>query len=257
MKSRIPTPADGIVWVTGASAGIGRELAVQFAQAGWRVAVSARRRAELETLAAQFPGRIIVAPLDITDIAAVRGAVAAIETEAEARIVRAVLNAGTYLRDTAGDFDMEKFRAQVEVNLVGTANCLASLLPGLLAARLGQIGIVGSLAGLNGLPGSITYSTTKAGLLAMCESLKFDFDRAGLAISAILPGFVKTPLTAKNKFPMPFLMEVEEACRRIIAGLDAGKFIIAFPGALALPMRLLRSLPSPLYFRLVSRFTKW
>jgi short-subunit dehydrogenase len=250
-------PADGVAWVTGASSGIGREVAVQLARAGWTVGVSARRRPELESLAALYPDKIIVAPADITDIAAVREAVALIERQSGRPVVRAILNAGTYLRDTAPDFDVARFTTQVEVNLLGTANCLAAVMPQMIAARRGQIGVVASLAGLAGLPGAVTYSTTKAGLLAMCQSLKFDLDRAGVGISAILPGFVKSPLTAQNTFPMPLLMEVEDAAAVILRGLDRGRFIIAFPGGLAWPLRFLRTLPAAVYFAAVGRFTKW
>jgi short-subunit dehydrogenase len=145
----------------------------------------------------------------------------------------------------------------MDVNLFGTSACLAAIMPNMLAAKRGQIGIVGSLAGLSGLPGAVTYSSTKAALLAMAQSLKFDFARAGLTISYIAPGFVKTPLTAKNEFPMPFLMAVEDAARTILKGLNAGTFLIAFPGRLAWPLRLLRILPAPVYFWLMSRATKW
>jgi short-subunit dehydrogenase len=131
------------------------------------------------------------------------------------------------------------------------------LLPRLLAAKRGQIGIVGSLAGLSGLPGSLTYSTTKAGLIGMAESLNFDCRKAGVALSIILPGFVKTPLTAKNTIPMPLLMEVTDAGRAILRGLDTGQFVIAFPGGLAWPLRFLRILPAWLYFPLVAKATKW
>jgi short-subunit dehydrogenase len=161
------------------------------------------------------------------------------------------------LRDTGTDFDVARFKVQVDVNLVGTANCIAALLPRLLAAKHGQIGIVGSLAGLSGLPGSVTYSTTKAGLIAMAQSLNFDCRKVGVGMSMILPGFVKTPLTDKNTIPMPYLMEVKDAARVILRGLDAGRFIIAFPGPLAWPLRFLRILPAPLYFALVARGTKW
>jgi NADP-dependent 3-hydroxy acid dehydrogenase YdfG len=253
---KIPTPADGIAWVTGASSGIGREVAAQLAAAGWKVAISARRREELESLAAAYPGKMTVWPLDITDTATVAATVAGIEAGGQP-IARAILNAGTYLRDTAGDFDIEKFKTQIDVNLLGTANCLAAIMPGMLARRGGQIGIVASLAGLSGLPGAVTYSTTKAGLIAMAESLKFDLDKAGAGISVILPGFVKTPLTDKNTIPMPFLMEVADAARVMLKGLDAGTFLIAFPGQLAWPLRFLRILPAPLYFALVKRGTKW
>jgi len=253
----IPTPTDGIAWVTGASSGIGREVAAQLAAAGWTVAISARRPDELASLAALHPGKMIIATLDITDEAAVKAAVTKIESEAGLPIVRAILNAGTYLRDTAPDFDSEKFKTQIDVNLLGTAHCLAAIMPQMLAAKRGQIGIVASLAGLAGLPGAVTYSTTKAGLLAMAQSLKFDLDRANVGISVILPGFVKTPLTDKNKFPMPYLMEVADAAKTMIAGLDRDKFLIAFPAGLAWPLRFLRILPAPVYFALVSRGTKW
>jgi len=145
----------------------------------------------------------------------------------------------------------------MDVNLLGTANCLAAIMPAMLAAKRGQIGIVSSLAGLAGLPGAVTYSSTKAALLAMAQSLKFDFDRNHCSISVILPGFVKTPLTDKNEFPMPLLMEVADAARDTLRGLNAGSFLIAYPAGLAWPLRFLRTLPAPLYFALVSRATKW
>jgi short-subunit dehydrogenase len=254
--NKIPTPADGVAWVTGASSGIGREVAVQLAQAGWTVAVSARRREELEALASAYPGKMLVFPVDITDTAAVAAAVAGIEAQGRP-IARAVLNAGIYIRDTAPDFDVEKFKAQIDVNLVGTANCLAAVMPLMLARQGGQIGIVGSVAGLNGLPAAVTYCTTKAGLIAMAESLKFDLDRAGVGISMILPGFVKTPATAGNAYPMPYLMEVDAAVRALLKGLDAGKFFIAFPWQLAWTLRFLRILPNSVYTGIMKRQTGW
>jgi short-subunit dehydrogenase len=254
--NRIPTPVDGVAWVTGASSGIGREVAVQLANAGWTVAISARRRGELDSLAATHPGKMLVFPLDITDTAAVAEAVAAIEAQGRP-IARAILNAGIYIRDTAPDFDVKKFKAQVDVNLVGTANCLAAVMPLMLARRGGQIGIVGSVAGLNGLPAAVTYCTTKAGLIAMAQSLKFDLDRAGVWISLILPGFVKTPATARNPYPMPFLMEADDAVKALLKGLDRGKFLIAFPWQLAWTLRFLRLLPSGAYFAIMKRQTGW
>jgi short-subunit dehydrogenase len=256
MTTTIPQPADGIAWVTGASSGIGRELAIQLAATGWRVAISARRAPELEALAAEHPG-MIAAPLDITDTDAVNATVARIEAQSGAKIVLVILNAGTYLRDTADTFDLAKFKTQIDVNLTGTANCLAAILPGMLAAKRGQIGIVASLAGLAGLPGAVTYSTTKAGLIAMAQSLKFDGDRNKIAISAICPGFVKTPLTAKNEFEMPYLMEVEDAGKVILDGLKANRFLIAFPAQLAWPLKILRALPAPIYFYALAKSTKW
>jgi NADP-dependent 3-hydroxy acid dehydrogenase YdfG len=252
----VVTAADGVAWVTGASSGIGREVAVQLAQSGWTVAVSARRGDELAALAAAHPG-MVAAPVDITDEAAVLAAVKRIETQTGRHVVRAVLNAGVYIRDTAPDFSVRHFKTQVDVNLLGTANCLAAVMPGMLARRQGQIGLISSVAGLNGLPGAVTYSATKAALISMAQSLKFDLDKANVGISVILPGFVKTPATAGNTYPMPLLMEVADAARAILRGLDAGRFTIAFPAGLAWPLRILRMLPAPAYFWLVARATKW
>ena len=247
----VPKPADGIVWITGASSGIGLALAEAHLARGWRVGVTARREPELQALAVRFPGRVIVAPADVTDPDAVRHAVATIE--AEQTIARAILNAGTYERDTAETFEAARLRRQVELNLIGTAICLEAVMPGMIARKAGQIGLVASLAGLAGLPGSVSYSTTKAGMIAMAESLKFDLDKHGVAISAICPGFVKTPLTANNRFPMPFLMEVDDAAKTIVNGLDANRFLIAFPEGLARPLRILRSLPHSVFFPLIAR----
>jgi NAD(P)-dependent dehydrogenase (short-subunit alcohol dehydrogenase family) len=253
----IPTAKDGIAWVTGASTGIGREVASQLAAAGWTVAVSARSQAGLDSLAALHPGRMIPLALDVTDTKAVAAAFAAIQAQAGRPVVRAIFSAGTYLHDTARTFDIEKFKTQLDVNLTGTANCLAALLPEFLRRRSGQIGLISSLSGLSGLPGAVSYSTTKAGLMAFGESLNFDLRKAGIGMSVILPGFVKTPLTDKNEFPMPFLMEVDDAARAILRGLDAGSFLIAFPGKLAWPLRFMRLLPASIYFPLMAKATKW
>ncbi|MGC8531908.1 MAG: SDR family NAD(P)-dependent oxidoreductase [Acidiphilium sp.] len=248
------TPSDGIAWITGASSGIGLAVAQAHLAAGWRVGVTARREPELQALAAQHPGRVIVAAADVTDAEAVRAATAKIT--AEGKIARAILNAGTYERDTAETFEAARLQRQVALNLIGTAHCLEAVMPGMIERRRGQIGLVASLAGLAGLPGSISYSTTKAGMIAMAESLKFDLDQHGVAISAICPGFVKTPLTAKNSFPMPFLMEVDAAAQAIMKGLARDQFLIAFPEGLARPLRILRSLPYAAFFPLVARGTK-
>ncbi len=253
----VTTPADGIAWVTGASSGIGREVAAQLVIGGWTVAISARREADLQSLAAEHPGKMIVAPLDITDEPAVRAAIARITGESGRPIARAVLNAGNYIRDTAPDFDVAKFKSQMDVNLLGTANCLAALMPDMMARRRGQIAIVASVAGLNGLPGAVTYSATKAALISMAQSLKFDLDKAGVAICVVLPGFVKTPATAGNTYDMPYLMEVADAAREIMNGMDGGNFLIAFPWQLAWPLRFLRLLPPPLYFWAMAKATKW
>ena len=246
--------SDGIVWITGASSGIGLAVAQAHLAAGWKVAITARRETELQILADQHPGQMIVAAADVTDADAVRQAVATIS--ARGTIARAILNAGTYERDTAETFEAARLQRQVALNLIGTAHCIEAVMPGMIARRRGQIGLVASLAGLAGLPGSVSYSTTKAGLIAMAESLKFDLNRHHVGISAICPGFVKTPLTAKNDFPMPFLMEAKDAATAILNGLARDRFLIAFPEGLSRPLRILRSLPYGAFFPVIARGTK-
>ena len=250
-------PEDGIAWVTGASSGIGLALAEALVGRGWRVGVTARREVALAELAAKHPGKIFAGAADITDAEGVRQAIARIEAAAAAPIVRAILNAGAYRRDSAGTFTAAGLEGQMQVNLLGTAHCLEAILPGMIARRRGQIGIMASLAGLAGLPGSVSYSATKAALVAMAQSLKFDLDEAGVAISVICPGFVKTPLTEGNRFKMPYLMAAEDAAAASLRGLDANRFLIAFPDRLAWPMRFARLLPAPAFFPVIRRNAGW
>jgi NAD(P)-dependent dehydrogenase (short-subunit alcohol dehydrogenase family) len=248
-------PADGLAWITGASSGIGRQLARELVGHGWIVAATARREAELAALAAEAPGRIVAAPADVTDVRAVAAAVHRVQTETGRPIALAVLNAGTYLHDSAERFDLDAFIRQTQVNVIGTATALAAVMPAMIARGAGQLAIVSSVAGYRGLPRAIAYSATKAALIAMAESLKFDLDRAGVMVNVVNPGFVRTPLTDRNDFPMPFLLPVEEAARRIADGLARGRFEVAFPRRFAAILKLMRILPYALYFPLVARMT--
>lgn len=248
-------PADGLAWITGASSGIGRQLARELAARGWTVAGTARREAELAALAAEAPGRIVAAPADVTDARAVAAAVQRAEAETGRPIALAVLNAGTYTPESAERFDLDAFIRQVQVNVIGTATALAAVMPAMIARRAGQVAIVSSVAGYRGLPRAIAYSASKAALIAMAESLRFDLDRAGVMVNVVNPGFVRTPLTDRNDFPMPFLLPVEEAAKRIADGLARGRFEVAFPRRFAAILKLLRSLPYALYFPLVARMT--
>ncbi|WP_114374610.1 SDR family NAD(P)-dependent oxidoreductase [Elioraea thermophila] len=258
-EGRQPRPArpeDGLAWITGASSGIGRQLALELVRRGWTVAVTARRAEELARLAAEAPaGRILPAPADVTEPEAVAQAVREVETRGGRPIALAVLNAGTYLPDSAEGFDLAAFTLQVKVNVLGTANALAAVMPAMIARRGGQVAIVSSVAGYRGLPRAIAYGATKAALIAMSESLKFDLDRTGVMINLVNPGFVKTPLTDKNDFPMPFLIPVERAAERIADGLARGRFEIAFPWRFVAILKTLRVLPYALYFPLVGLTT--
>jgi short-subunit dehydrogenase len=243
------------VWITGASMGIGESLARRLAQDGAEVVASARSAERLAALAGGSGGRIVAWPVDITDRAAVCRAVERIEAE-RGPIDVAVLNAGTHQPVSAAEFTARGLHDLMEINVMGTAACLEALMPRMIARGRGRIAVVASVAGYRGLPTSAYYGATKAALINLTESLKFDLDRAGVTIQLIDPGFVRTPLTDRNEFPMPFLVSAELAADRIAAGLRSNRFEIAFPRLFVWILKVLRSLPYALYFPLVGRGTR-
>jgi NADP-dependent 3-hydroxy acid dehydrogenase YdfG len=218
--------------------------------------VSARTAEDLESLSADGPaGRIHPYPLDVTDEALTERTIEVIEAEL-GPIDLAVLNAGTHIPVTVDNFAVEPFRRLVETNLMGTVNGLANLIPRFVARRRGHIAVVGSVAGYRGLPTSAAYGATKAGLINMCEALKPDLERHGVRLSLVNPGFVETPLTDKNDFPMPFLIPVEEAVAHIVRGLNSSAFETAFPRRFVCVMKLLRILPDRLFFFVTRRMIR-
>jgi NADP-dependent 3-hydroxy acid dehydrogenase YdfG len=248
--------SERIVWITGASSGIGRAVALEMARDGWRVVASARRQEELDDLAAEGPaGRITGLAVDVTDLEATRAAVARIEAEI-GPIDRAILAAGTHIPTAASDFKPEDFRTLVEVNVMGVVHATAAVLPGFKRRRAGHLVVVASIAGYRGLPTAAGYGATKAALINYTEAMKFDLDELGVKTQLVCPGFVRTPLTDKNPFPMPFLMEVEDAARAMVKGMDGGGFEITFPKRFTVLVRLVSRLPYALYFALVRRGTK-
>ena len=255
-------PGEERVWITGASSGIGRATALRFVRAGAIVLASGRDAAALDRLradaaAAAGPGHgeVRCHSVDVTDRAAVLQAVSEIEA-ADGPIDRAILNAGTYEPVAAAAFDATSFDRQFAVNVGGTVNCLQALLPAMRARRQGQIAIVGSLSGYRGLPRASAYGASKAALMRIAESLRQDQHDAGLDIRLISPGFVRTPLTDRNDFAMPFLMAADAAAERIHRGLVRGRrFEIAFPRRFAALVRLGSIMPYGLYFPLVRKVT--
>lgn len=253
------SPADGVAWITGASTGIGRATALELARRGWTVCASARTLDTLEKLAgdaAGLAGRIVAHPCDVTDEDAVMRCVEGIEA-VHGPIALAFLNAGIAPYVRAGDLDVEAFRKAFAVNLFGPVHGLAALLPRMRTRGRGQIGVNGSIAGYAGLPRAAAYGATKAAVIHMCEALKYDTDLMGVTLQLVNPGFIDTPLTRQNDFPMPFLMKEEEAGRRVVEGFASGGFEITFPRRLAWILKAFNLLPYPAYFWLVSRGTGW
>ncbi|QEQ95339.1 SDR family NAD(P)-dependent oxidoreductase [Neptunomonas concharum] len=235
------------VWITGASQGIGEALSLEYASQGYHVYASARSTGSLHALAqhaTQLKGEITPLPLDITDSSAVNIALHSIDTPIDI----AILNAGTHRPQSAVGFQCEDLRQLMELNLLGTGNCLEHLIPIMLQQTKGQIAIVASLAGYRGLPDASGYGATKAALINLAESLKLDLENQGIDIRIINPGFVKTPLTDKNTFPMPDLMNADSAAKSIRKGLQGKQFEVRFPWRFATVMGFLRWLPASLYF---------
>lgn len=237
------------VWITGAGSGIGEALALALAGQGWQVFASGRRADVLQDLAARSE-LITAIPLDVTHAQDVEKAVAEMPA-----LDLAVLNAGTHRPTPASDFKASEVRALVETNLLGLANCVAALLPGMLERKSGHLVLVGSVAGYRGLPTAAGYAASKAGVIAMAEALKLDLDGRGVKLQLVSPGFVDTPLTRQNPFPMPDIISAEQAAGMIIRGLDRDLFEISFPRRFALSMKLLRLLPDRLFFPLIHKVT--
>lgn len=240
----------GCAWITGGGSGIGRALALYMAREGWQVAISGRREEplrETRELAAGARGAIEIFPADVTDHAGLLRTVPAIEA-AFGPLDMVVLNAGTYDPEREKRFSVELFREVMDVNFMGVVHGIDAVLPGMRQRRRGQIVIVSSVAGYSGLPMAAAYGASKAALINMAESLRLDLQADGIQVTLVNPGFVKTPLTDQNSFPMPFLMDADEAARKMYAGIRSGAFEVTFPKALAVPLKIMRSLPYALYF---------
>ncbi len=248
-----------VAWCTGAGKGIGRSLALELAQRGWVVAASSRTVSDLDQLAddakQRSRGRIFPYPLDVVDATANERTAAAIRADLGA-IDLAVLNAGTHIPVNARNFSVEPFRTLLETNILGVVNGIAAVLPQMRERASGHIAVVASVAGYCGLPSAAAYGATKAALITMCEALKPELDTMGIAISVVNPGFVRTPLTDKNPFPMPFLIDADVAARRIADGLARGRFEVAFPWPMVTLLKLLRTLPYPLFFAITRRLMR-
>lgn len=241
-----------VAWITGASSGIGRALAVLMQADGWTVVASARRADVLADLRGTDGPPIVPLPLDVTDAAAVAQAVRRIRTEV-GPIDTAVLSAGTYVPMRAREFSARVVHDTLTLNTMGVAHCLESLLPGMLERGSGRIVAVASLAGYRGMPTSAAYGASKAAVIHMLEALQPELAGTGVVLQVANPGFVRTPLTDRNTFPMPFRMEVEDAVAALYAGMQTARFEIVFPRSFALLLKVARLLPIGLYLRLMRR----
>ncbi|MEN3156977.1 SDR family NAD(P)-dependent oxidoreductase [Alkalimonas sp. NCh-2] len=233
--------------ITGASSGIGRQLALDYARAGWQVLAVARSTDALEALAAQHDGiRPVVADLTrAEDIAALCQGIA----ESGQPLDLAVLNAGTCIYVDAGDLQLPDFEQTFAINFFAIVRLSAALLPLLQQSKQGRLALVSSLAHYFPFTRAEAYGASKAAVSYFADSLRVDWADKGVAVTLIEPGFVDTPLTQKNDFAMPFLLSVDDASQRMLTGLSKGKPRIRFPKRLVWSLNLLRLLPYPLRIR--------
>ncbi|MEM7753558.1 MAG: SDR family NAD(P)-dependent oxidoreductase [Pseudomonadota bacterium] len=232
-------------WLVGASQGLGRSVAHELSRKGVEVILSARDGDALEELAAELPGKSVVVPIDVSDSENVAAA-----AEAAGGIDGMVFLAGVYWPMTAAEFDGDKAAMMLDVNLTGAARVLGHVLPGMIERDTGHIVLTGSLSGFRGLPGANGYGASKAGMMSMAETLYADLRTSGIDVQLINPGFIKTRLTDKNEFTMPFIMEADAAARLFVDHMQGDEFARNFPRHFGALFRLSQFLPDWLYYRM-------
>lgn len=253
LNPRIDNWQGQVVWLVGASTGIGRALAEQLHRQGAQVVVSARNAATLAEFERQFSGSVGL-PLDATDRSAMQAAMRRI-LALYGRLDLAMYCAGHYKAQRAQAFDLNEMLKHQHINVTGALHLLDVVLPVFTQQRQGHLSLVSSVAGFRGLPQGLAYGPTKAALINLAETLYLDLKPLGVGVSLINPGFVETPLTAQNQFKMPALISPQEAAAAILKGWARGQFEIHFPKRFTLWMKALRHLPYSLYFSVVRRFT--
>jgi len=232
-------------WVVGASAGLGRAVAGELSKRGCEVVLSARDNKARVALADELPGKASVVPVDVSDSLSVAEA-----AEKAGEIDGMIFLAGLYWPMKGQAFDGEKAAAMLDVNLTGAARVLGHVLPPMIERDRGHIVLTGSLSGFRGLPGAVGYGASKAGIMSLAETLYADLRATGVDIQLVNPGFIKTRLTDKNDFSMPFIMEAEEAGRLFVEHMQGNDFARNFPRHFGAMFRLGQFLPDWLYYRI-------
>ena len=244
-----------VIWITGASSGIGKALAIKFAENNWLVAASARRESLLNELK-QINQNIHPFPLDVTEIDKCK-LIAKKIIDQLGGIDICVFGTGMHDPKSEKKFNLDKIRLIMEVNYFGTMNSINSIYEYFSDKKNGQISIISSVAGYRGLPAAGAYCASKAALTSFAESLNFDMQMKNVRVSLISPGFIKTPMTDQNDFPMPMIKSPEFAANEIYKGLNKKQgFEIHFPKVFTYFLKFLQILPSSLYFKLVARGMK-
>jgi short-subunit dehydrogenase len=235
--------------ITGASAGIGRGLALEIAARGGRLALLARREDVLNDLVAEFKNRNVQAfavAADVRDQKAVRAAADRFRAELGPIDVM-IANAGIGTSQHAAKLHPEQVAEVININLIGAVNSVAAVVPEMVERGSGQLVAISSLAGYRGLAKSAAYCASKAGLSSFFESLRIDLRRTGVTVTVVYPGFIKTELTAGREAKMPYLMELDDAVQKIVMAIEKGKKSYAFPWQLATIVRSSLIMPATMY----------
>lgn len=241
---------DENIWIIGASSGIGNALARELAAQGASLILSARSTDKLDALKKDLGGDHMIVPLDVSHAGAVQIAAQNIAAQVQ-KLDRVIFMAAAYAPGNFLDQDIETSLQTVSVNIGGALNVARAVLPIFRAQGGGQLSLCGSVAGYRGLPGGQPYCATKAAVINLAESLRIEEKPHNIDVKVINPGFVRTPLTDKNDFPMPMMIEPEDAAKAIAKGLHSGTFEIHFPKRFTYIMKFLKCLPIELYFYLM------
>jgi short-subunit dehydrogenase len=239
-----------VIWITGASSGIGKALSIKFAQEGWIVAASARRESLLQELN-RINKNIHSFPLDVTNPEQCKKVFENI-IKNFSDIEISIFGTGIHDPNSEKKFNLEKIREIMEVNYFGTLNSINSVYDYYNDKKSGQISVISSVAGYRGLPAAGAYCASKSALTSFTESLRFEMTRKNVRVSLVSPGFIKTPMTDQNDFPMPMIKSPEFAAEQIYIGLTKKTgFEIHFPKTFTYFLKFLRILPNSIYFKLI------
>ena len=232
-------------WLVGASEGLGAALAHKMSAAGVHLVLSARSEDKLRELAASLPGKADVVTVDVSDAESVKAA-----AEAVGDIDGVVQIAGVYWPFGAKNWDADQATAMADINFTGAMRLMGAVVPKFVERNAGHIVLTGSLSGFRGLPGAAAYTASKAGVMTLAESLYADLRKTNVRVQLVNPGFVKTRLTDKNDFNMPFIMEPDDAAREFFEHMNTDAFKRSFPTLFSWVFRGSQFLPDWLYYRL-------
>lgn len=234
-------------WIVGASEGLGRAVAMEVSKAGAEVIVSARNEERLEALAKDLPGQAVVVPVDIASRESVEEA-----AKAAGELDGVIFLAGVYWPMKTTEWRAEEAEAMADINFTGAVRVLGAVMPAFTAKNAGHVVLTGSLSGFRGLPGAIAYGASKAGVMSLAESMKADLRGTNIEVQLSNPGFIKTRLTEKNNFEMPFIMTAEAAAAEMMKQMSRSHFKSSFPFLFSLLFRGSQFLPDWAYYRLFS-----